>query len=60
MRHGLLKLEVLLFVFQKSGQHMAFGLVLGFQDTCGVSSLAALAAIYSVCYEVLAWLAAGL
>jgi hypothetical protein len=35
VRHGLLNLEALLFVFQKSGQHVAFGLVLGFKDTCG-------------------------
>lgn len=30
MRHVLLKLEVSLFVFSKSGQHVAFWLVLGF------------------------------
>lgn len=58
LRSGLLKLEVLSFVFQKSGQHVAFGFILGFQDTCGMGSLPALAAIYSVCYQVLAWMPA--
>lgn len=35
---------------------MAFGFILGFQDTCGMGSQPALAAIYSVCYQVLAWM----
>lgn len=37
---------------------MAFGFILGSQDTCGMGSLPALAAIYSVCYQLLAWIPA--
>lgn len=39
---------------------MAFGFIVGFQDTCGTGSLPALAAIYSVCYQVLVWMTARL
>lgn len=55
MRHGLLELEVSLFVFQKSGQHVAFGLLWGFKIPAARAACT-LSAIYLVCFQVLAWM----